>query len=290
MAEAAAPSAAATAARLKVPVEVVLPTIYYAILLIEAGALLGLTLLDKLPPFASYALGWAGTASMLLMHVYSLRKRVRAMFGWGRLSTWLHVHIFLGLQGAMWVCFHSAHLQTLQNISGITIIAVLVVVASGMMGRYLFSLLPKGLSGERLSARQIEQEIAELEPRFRASAQPAIEAAIAEYAAKRAITGKLGFIDLVREDFRSRRALSHLMAATKQVVRSQKHGGSSELEDFAALVKRRADLARRLAFLQGAEQMFRRWHLFHKPLTFLLLGAVVLHVVAHYIYAAQFSA
>jgi len=163
-------------------------------------------------------------------------------------------------------------------------------VASGMMGRYLFSLLPKGLSGERLSARQIEQEIAELEPRFRASAQPAIEAAIAEYAAKRAITGKLGFIDLVREDFRSRRALSHLMAATKQVVRSQKHGGSSELEDFAALVKRRADLARRLAFLQGAEQMFRRWHLFHKPLTFLLLGAVVLHVVAHYIYAAQFSA
>jgi len=284
-----AEAALATQPRLKVPVEVVLPSVYYAILLIEAGGLLGLFLLDKMPPMAAYWLGWAGTASMLLMHVYSLRKRIRAMFGWGRLSTWLHVHIFLGLQGAMWVCFHSAHLQTLENISGMTIIAVLVVVASGMMGRYLFSLLPKGLSGERLTARQIEQEIAELEPRFKASAQPAIEAAIAEYSAKRAITGKLGFFDLIREDFRSRRALRHLLAATKQVVRSQKHG-TTELEDFAALVKRRADLARRLAFLQGAEQTFRRWHLFHKPLTFILLGAVVLHVVAHYIYAAQFSA
>jgi hypothetical protein len=41
--------------------------------------------------------------------------------------------------------------------------------------------------------------------------------------------------------------------------------------------------------LTAADRMFRNWHLLHKPLTFILLGSVVLHVVAHYIYAAQFS-
>ena len=43
------------------------------------------------------------------------------------------------------------------------------------------------------------------------------------------------------------------------------------------------------AVLTAAERLFRNWHLFHKPLTFVLLGAVVLHVVAHYIYAAGMS-
>ncbi len=52
---------------------------------------------------------------------------------------------------------------------------------------------------------------------------------------------------------------------------------------------RRATLARRLAMLTGAERLFRNWTVLHKPLTYLLGGAVVLHVIAHYIYAAQYG-
>jgi hypothetical protein len=48
-------------------------------------------------------------------------------------------------------------------------------------------------------------------------------------------------------------------------------------------------LARRLAMLTAAERVFRNWTILHKPLTYILAGAVVLHVISHYIYAAQFS-
>ncbi len=260
---------------------------YYVVLLGEAGALLWLYWSREVPAggMLGHSIGWVGTGSMCLMHVYSIRRRVRALHGWGRLSTWLHVHIFLGLQGAMLVTFHSAHLQTLSNISGLTIALTLVVVGSGMFGRYLYSLLPKSVSGERLTAREIEAELAELAPSLQRSAQPDLEKAMAEYG-QAAPLGKLSFRALLAEDVRARRALAHL----EQVIRTaRRRGGSSELDEFADAMRRRALLARRLAMLTGAERTFRFWHILHKPLTFLLLGAVVLHVVTHYIYAAAFT-
>jgi hypothetical protein len=272
----------------KPPMEVVLPAAYYVLLVAEAAALgwLYVTHSVMAGDRLGHAIGWIGTGSMVAMHVYSIRRRVRALSHWGKLSSWLHLHIFLGLQGALLVCFHSAHLQTLGNISGATIVCTLVVVASGMFGRYLFSFIPKGMSGERLSAREIESEIAELQPLIARSAQPALEAAVAEASAAQPITGKLSFGQLVSEDLRARRALKHLDRALAEAVRAP---GSNELETYAQAVRRRAMLARRLAVLTAAERMFRNWHVLHKPLTFILLGAVVLHVVAHYIYASQFS-
>jgi hypothetical protein len=267
---------------------VVLPTIYYLVLAGEAGALAWFyaTHVVSAGDRIGHSIGWIGTASMCLMHVYSVRRRVRALFGWGRLSTWLHVHIFLGLQGAMLVTFHSLHLKTAWNISGITIVIVLIVVCSGIFGRYLYSLLPKKVSGERMSAREIEEEMADIAPLLERSAQPAIEAAMAEHGAAQPLVGKLGFRRLVEEDLRARRALAHLERA---LTEARRRPGSPDLDDFVVLMRRRALLARRLAMLTGAERLFRGWHVFHKPLTFLLLGAVVLHVVAHYVYAAQFS-
>lgn len=278
----------AEGARPKPRREVVLPVAYYVVLAAEAGVLAWLYLTREVEAGGplGHAIGWAGTGSMVAMHVYSIRRRVRALSRWGRLATWLHVHIFLGLQGAMLVGFHSLHLKTLANLSGVTIALTLVVVLSGMFGRYLYSLLPRGLSGERLGAREIDEELAELNALFARSAQPDLEAAVKEIGAAQPITGKLGFFALVGEDRRARRALAHLERALKKVVRRK---GSSDLEDFVALARRRALLARRLATLTAAERLFRNWHVAHKPLTFVLLGAVVLHVVAHYVYAAQFS-
>ena len=277
---------------LKPPIEVVLPTYYYVALALEAAGLACLYATHDVEAGQplGHLIGWIGTASMCLMHVYSIRRRVRALSHWGKLSTWLHAHIFLGLQGAMLVCFHSAHLSTVGNISGATIVCTLIVVASGMFGRYLFSLLPKNLSGQRLTAREIENELGELQPLLARSAQPALEAALKEQEGAVAITGKITFRQLVAEDLRSRRAMAHLEQALRSVVRSKSHGeGSTDLESYADGMRRRALLTRRLAMLTAAERAFRNWHVLHKPLTFILLGTVVLHVVAHYIYAAQFS-
>jgi hypothetical protein len=272
---------------------VVLPAPLYAVLVLEGIALVVLyhgRVISAADPIG-HGIGWAGTASMLVMHAYSLRKRMGAFSRWGRLRSWLQFHIFCGLQGALLVVFHSLHLKTVGNIAGITIVLTLIVVCSGIFGRYLFSLIPKNLNGERLSAREIESELAETRPVFARSAQPAIEAAVAELQKAQPIDQRASLVVLVKEDLRARRALRHLQTALRQARRSWKPdmGPSSELEEFAGLMWRRGVLARRLAMLTAADRLFRNWTVLHKPLTYLLGGAVVLHVVAHYIYSAQYG-
>jgi hypothetical protein len=267
------------------PAEVVLPAPLYAILVLELIALIVIYRDREIPASSplGHGIGWAGTASMLIMHVYSIRRRVRAFASLGKLRHWLQFHIFMGLQGAMLVTFHSIHLKTVGNLGGLTIVLTLIVVASGIFGRYLFSLIPKNLNGERLGAREIEAELQELAPVFKRSAQPSIEAAIAELEKATPLDQKASLVELVKEDLRARRAFAHLNDAIRHVHRSSP---SHELEEFSDLMRRRGLLARRLAMLTGAERLFRNWTIMHKPLTYLLFGAVVLHIVAHYIYGS----
>ncbi len=279
------------------PAEVVLPAPLYALLALEAMALVLLyhvgwrgQVISASDPIGM-GIGWAGTSSMVIMHVYSLRRRLRAWSHWGKLRSWLQFHIFMGLQGALLVIFHSIHLKTIGNIAGITIVLTLIVVCSGIFGRYLFSMLPKNLNGERLTARDIEKELDEMTALFSRSAQPSIEAAVAELEKSQPIDadhGRQGSLSvLIKEDLRARRAFRHLRDAISKARRSSP---SSELEEFSALVWRRAMLARRLAMLSVAEKLFRNWTVLHKPLTYLLAGSVLLHIIAHYIYAAQYGA
>ena len=214
------------------PREAVLPLWGYALLVAEAAALVGLHHWrpeDSGGEKYSYIIGWTGLGSMVVMQVYSLRRRLRAMAGMGKLRSWLRFHIFLGLQGAMLVTYHSLHLHDVRTIQGANIICVGVVVASGIFGRYLYSLLPKSISGDRLSARQIEAELAEL---------------------------------------------------------AKMEGAKAELR---AAQRRRDMLQRRLATLSKAERVFRYWTILHKPLTFILLAATVLHILAHYMYSSGMS-
>ena len=54
-----------------------------------------------------HTLGVVGSAMMVLMLVYSLRKRVGALRRLGPLGRWLDVHIFLGVFGPLLVVLHS---------------------------------------------------------------------------------------------------------------------------------------------------------------------------------------
>ena len=84
----------------------VLPWPYVAVLLIETFALGWLAATRPRPPW-TYELGWIGAGSMLVMQLYSVRRRVRALRRLGALRSWLDAHIFLGLHGFVLVSYHS---------------------------------------------------------------------------------------------------------------------------------------------------------------------------------------
>jgi hypothetical protein len=87
------------------------------------------------------AYGVAGTCLMLTNLLYLVRRRC-ARLSLGTLRAWLDVHAFTGLFGGMLVVFHSAF-QIRSAISLITIGSLFVVLGTGLVGRFLYSLTPR---------------------------------------------------------------------------------------------------------------------------------------------------
>jgi predicted ferric reductase len=119
--------------------------LYAAILAAEAVALTyryATESIDNSDPL-SIGLGWAGLASMVVMLIYSFARRSKAMKRFAPLKTWLHFHIFCGVQGVLFVFFHCLPTITaispayLMNPGVLAAIAVGTVFSSGLIGRYL---------------------------------------------------------------------------------------------------------------------------------------------------------
>ena len=132
----------------------VLPWPYVAILLGEAALLAMIATTWWPEPPLTYELGWAGVASLLAMQIYSLRRRVRRLRHVGSLRAWLDAHIFLGLQGYLFVAYHSIAISAKLELATLNLAIVTIVVATGLIGRYLFGLVARhSPAAERWFAR-----------------------------------------------------------------------------------------------------------------------------------------
>lgn len=147
-----------------------LPLIYVSALALEAAVLVPAYVLTR-PTSGSLVnlvVGAVGLACMIGMLVYSIARRSRMLREWMRLSTWLHLHIFLGLQGILLAYVHCLPLlwrhgwPILVNPGMLNLYAVTVVFLSGLFGRYLYAQVPKTLGGQHLQVREVDAELASL--------------------------------------------------------------------------------------------------------------------------------
>jgi thioredoxin reductase/Pyruvate/2-oxoacid:ferredoxin oxidoreductase delta subunit len=115
--------------------------------------------------------GIVATAFMLSNFLYAARKRFRFMMRWGHIRSWLHFHVFVGFMSPLVVAFHAAF-QSRNLLATGTAFSLLVVVITGVVGRYVYGLVPAS------GGRAIEME--ELQARFvalRDEAQPLLAGA-----------------------------------------------------------------------------------------------------------------
>ena len=102
----------------------------------------------RVPPASElfgHGIGIVGFIFMLMTEtLYSLRKRSRSV-RWGRMSTWLQLHIFTGLVGPFMVLLHTS--WKFNGIAGVTTLFTVIIVISGIIGRYIFTRIPRTLDG-----------------------------------------------------------------------------------------------------------------------------------------------
>lgn len=240
-----------------------LPKLYVLILLLETIVLTVIYAVATPAPSdpLSVWLGTLGLASMIIMLIYSFARRLKFMRNIARLSYWLHLHIFLGVQGFLFVCFHSlpmfssGHFRIL-NPGVLNFLAVVVVIASGFFGRWLFSMVPKTLGGRHMEAKDVEAELTEMNAVLPASVT----------ALWHGVPATRSILDMVKADSDRRVAQRKLdtMALEPQVY---------------ALASRRLQLERHKAALSVTQRVFRYWILLHRPIAAMLYVLSALHLV-----------
>jgi hypothetical protein len=226
-----------------------------------------------------HGLGVVGTAMIAIgVVIYMARKRIHGLARFGRLKSWLEFHIFLCTLGPFLVLLHTSF-----KFGGIVSIAfwcMVAVVASGVFGRYVYVWIPKTLSGQFRTLRELEGEAEELlRSIVEASTLPEAEIrpALAEIGVGEPAGAAVGLLGSLAASTRFR--LGRLGRRHRTLTWLADHGVPPESRaSLARLAERRAALDQQVRVLAPFQRLFRYWHAFHLPLAVVMFLILIVHV------------
>ena len=103
-----------------------------------------------------HGLGIIGTLFIVIgVFSYMARKRYRFLARFGRLKYWLESHIFLCILGPIMILYHTAF--KFGGIVSVSFWSMVVVVASGVIGRYIYLQIPRSMEGRELSLNEVRE-------------------------------------------------------------------------------------------------------------------------------------
>ena len=238
-----------------------------------------------------YWLGIIGSALMILLLLYPLRKRVRMPRVLGSVAFWFRAHMVLGITGPVLIVLHSNFRLGSIN-SNMALAAMLIVAISGVVGRYLYGKIHVGLYGRKAEVRELLADADALKQLVGSdlAAGSRLVAALNAFA-QRGISAPKGILSglllLPAVSLHGLVLQIRLMREARAVIASEgrRRGWSRKVRrrrhmlvaDHVTLFVRTVKKAAALAFY---ERLFGLWHVFHLPLFILLVIAAIVHVFA----------
>ncbi len=236
-----------------------------------------------------FYLGVVGSLMMVVLLAYPLRKHIPFMHRWGALKHWFRWHMMLGILGPTLILFHSTfHLRSLN--ATIALGSMLIVVASGVVGRFVYTRIHYGLYGSRATLERVQQEFASqsdnMKSRFHMA--PRVEEWLESFA-RGANQAERSFVTmwwhLFALGWKRRICAFRCARELRTIMRRERHpefrGGTQEA---IYLAKRFLRQAERVAEFTTYERLFSLWHILHIPLIYLLAASSIFHIVAVYMY------
>ncbi len=233
-----------------------------------------------------YNLGLAGGLMMLTLLLYSARKHLTFMQGLGKLKHWFRIHMMLGVLGPILVIFHTTFRLASINAS-IAFYCMLLVAGSGLVGRFVYTRIHKGLYGSRSTLIDAYDDLAGSSGDIKSKLHffPKVEKKLKrfEYMALEQKRSFMAGIWLFFT-FDIRR-----MVLTWQCRRYIKHKMRAErLRDVAdeasALVGQYLTRIQTVAQFKKFEQIFSAWHVLHIPLMYMMVATAIFHVIWVHMY------
>ncbi len=242
-----------------------------------------------------YWLGITGGSMMLLLLLYSARKRANWLRWLGGIPAWFEIHMVLGIVGPVLIMFHSNFSFGATN-SNVALICMLLVAGSGVIGRYIYTRLHAHLDGSENTLEQLKAAGERVRSQTHSiTLLPGLLQAI-EDVERRLIQPPKGpiarFLHVFTGALRMARARwilrGEIKRAVEEAVRRESPLIARHAQSLAMVARRyayrRLDAGRRVNEYKVYARLFSFWHVLHIPLFFMLLIAGTVHVIAINVY------
>lgn len=218
-----------------------------------------------------HGLGIVGTLLILIgVFGYQAKKRNRWLAThFGRLKYWLEFHIFLCTLGPVMILFHTAF--KFGGIVSVSFWSMVAVVASGVIGRFIYIQIPRTIEGRELSLNEIKTmkvnlgEILKNQYRLDEADFQTIVDAIE-------VKSRSGG-NIFSQYFEDKKTIRQV----KNILRRNSLIGA-DIRSIAKMVNHEISLNRRIERLQTMQKLFRYWHVAHLPFALIMLIIMVIHV------------
>jgi hypothetical protein len=242
-----------------------------------------------------YWLGIVGGSMMLLLLLYPSGKRSSLLRRLGLVKHWFRIHMILGLVGPLLVLYHCNFSVNAIN-SAVALYSMVAVTISGIIGRYFYTRVHRGLYGKRANIEELREEISDavdnsrglaaILPRF-INELHAVSAKLTGDELTRSISMghslswtfkyyvvRIRLYLLINQELRAQAASSEALQINSKNLRKTANS-------YAAT---QVGLMRQVAQLAFYERVFSLWHVFHMPLFLLLVASALVHVLAVHMY------
>ena len=241
-----------------------------------------------------YYLGLVGGVMMLLMLLYPVRKHMQFARSWGPLRYWFMLHMIFGIGGPVLVLFHTTfHVRSLN--AGVALYSMLLVAASGIIGRFIYKRIHHGLYGRKSNLEELQHAVDANQDRVSKVNTVLMEAtgigvklkqfrmmAIDQSQGLPTRAWKFMTLGWQRRNLAAhcrkelRRAVAYLAKTqgwNSQQQEQHYHEAAQDAEEYLSAVQQAAQ------FL-SYERLFRLWHILHSPFVWLLGISGIVHVIA----------
>ena len=232
-------------------------------------------------------LGFLGFGMFLVIFLYPLRKKWPWLGKQGLARHWLDFHVLLGLSAPFVIAFHSSF--KFRGFAGMAFCIMLAVSLSGVIGRYLYSQIPRSLNAAEISMKELQeiqerlsQQLASQELLPQADLRSLLRLPSREQVERLPMIVALVYmmvLDLTRM-FRIAALRRHALGFGQKVTTLAGFMPTRyvDLEKAIRIAKEEAGTAKRVLFLSRTQQVFHLWHVVHRPFSYSFAVLALIHI------------
>ncbi len=215
-----------------------------------------------------HGLGIIGTLMIAIgVFVYIPAKKYGFLERFIRLKYLLEFHIFLCTLGPILILFHTTF--KFGGIVSIAFWSMVLVVLSGVIGRYIYLQIPRSINGRELSLQEIRAEEQNLERGLGLLSKYSQEwhrKILAYTNPKKGLWARPAYARKFRLEL-------------KRNLKEEAGLEPSDLKSILQASKAQIAMRHKIERLELMQRLFRYWHVAHRPFALIMLFIVIVHVV-----------